>query len=135
MSDVENIDNGMIAYVRYRLEKAQEVYEAARVLYAANQWNSVINRLYYACFYSASALLLYKHISAKSHSGVIGQFSEHIVRTGIISIEVFRVYAKLLNWRSKGDYNDLYDFTKDDVDSIMEPTKIFIDKVAELVEL
>ena len=54
----KNVDNGMTAYVRYRLEKAQEVYEAACVLYNAAQWNSVINRLYYACFYSASALLL-----------------------------------------------------------------------------
>ena len=129
-----NVDNGMTAYVRYRLEKAQEVYEAACVLYDAAQWNSVINRLYYACFYSASALLLNRHISAKSHAGVIGQFSEHIVRTGLISIEEFRVYAKLLNWRTKGDYNDLYDFNKEDVDSMMKPTKSFIDKVATLVE-
>ena len=101
----------------------------------ASQWNSVINRLYYACFYSATALLLYKKISAKSHSGVIGQFSEQIVRTGLVSIEEFRVYAKLLNWRSKGDYNDLFDFTKEDVDSMMNPTKHFIDKVAGLIEL
>lgn len=85
-------------------------------------------------FYSAGALLLNKHISAKSHAGVIGQFSEHIVRTGLVSIEEFRVYAKLLNWRTKGDYNDLYDFNKEDVDSMMEPTKSFIDKVATLVE-
>ena len=131
----ESVDDGMKAYVRYRLEKAQEVYQAACVLYDASQWNSVINRLYYACFYSAGALLLNRHVSAKSHSGVIGQFSEHIVRTGIVSIEEFRVYAKLLNWRTKGDYNDLYDFNKEDVDSIMEPTKHFIDKVAGLVEL
>ncbi len=125
----------MTAYVRYRLEKAQEVYQAAKVLYDASQWNSVINRLYYACFYSASALLLYKHIPAKSHSGVIGQFSEAFVRQGIVDIATFRVYAKLLNWRSKGDYNDLFDFTKEDVDSMMEPTKVFIDKVASLIDL
>ena len=131
----KGVDNGMRAYVRYRLEKAQEVYQAACILYDASQWNSVINRLYYACFYSAGALLLNRHISAKSHAGVIGQFSEHIVRTGIISIEEFRVYAKLLNWRTKGDYNDLYDFNKEDVDSIMEPAKHFIDKVATLIEL
>ena len=42
---------------------------------------------------------------------------------------------KLLNWRSKGDYNDLFDFTKEDVDSMMNPTKHFIDKVAGLIEL
>lgn len=128
-------DNGIKAYVRYRLEKAQEVYQAARVLYDASQWNSVINRLYYACFYSASALLLSKQISAKSHSGVIGQFSEHIVRPGIVTIDEFRVYAKLLNWRTKGDYNDLYDFTKEDVDSMMIPAKHFIDKTASLIVL
>lgn len=125
----------MTAYIRYRLEKAQEVYEAACVLYRASQWNSVINRLYYACFYSASALLMYKHISAKSHSGVIGQFSECIVRPGIISVEEFRIYAKLLNWRSKGDYNDLFDFSKEDVDSMMEPVNGFINRVAGLIEL
>lgn len=132
---MSDLDENMTAYVRYRLEKAQEVYQAAVVLYDASQWNSVINRLYYSCFYSASAYLLYKHIPAKSHSGVIGQFSENVVRVGIISIEDFRVYAKLLNWRSKGDYNDLFDFTKEDVDSMMIPVKVFIDKVADLIEL
>ena len=132
---MNEFDENMTAYVRYRLEKAQEVYQAACVLYDAAQWNSVINRLYYACFYSASALLLYRHISAKSHSGVIGQFSEQIVRPCIVSIDEFRVYAKLLNWRSKGDYNDLFDFSREDVDSMMEPTKHFIDKVASLIEL
>lgn len=96
-------DESMIAYVRYRLEKAQETYCAASILFEAGQWNSVINRLYYSCFYSASALLLYKRFSSKSHAGVIGLFSEKIVRSGMIPIEEFRVYAKLLNWRSKGD--------------------------------
>lgn len=132
---MNEIGDNMIAYVRYRMEKAEETYQAAVVLYNASQWNSVINRLYYACFYSASALLLYRHIPAKSHSGVIGQFSEHIVRVGDISIEDFRVYAKLLNWRSKGDYSDLFDFSKEDVDSMMEPAKRFIECVKQLIDL
>ncbi len=132
---MNEMDENMTAYVRYRLEKAEETYQAAVVLYNACQWNSVINRLYYACFYVASALLLYKHIPAKSHSGVIGQFSEQIVRPGFISVEEFRVYAKLLNWRSKGDYSDLFDFTKEDVDSMMEPAATFIAKVKDLIDL
>lgn len=135
MSNTVNMNEEMTAYIRYRLEKAQEVYYAANVLYNAAQWNSVINRLYYACFYSASAMLLYYGISAKSHSGVIGKFSEHVVRQGIISLEEFRVYAKLQSWRTKGDYNDLFDFTEEDVSSMMKPAKDFIDKVASLIEL
>jgi uncharacterized protein (UPF0332 family) len=117
------------------LDKAQEVYQAARVLYDAQQWNSVVNRLYYACFYSASALLLHRHIPAKTHSGVIGKFSEEVVRTGELSTDDFRVYAKLLNWRAKGDYSDLYDFDKEAIDSIMEPTKRFIDRVSTLIRI
>jgi uncharacterized protein (UPF0332 family) len=129
----ETID--MTEYIRYRLDKAQEVYQAARVLYDAQQWNSVVNRLYYACFYSASALLLHRHIPAKTHSGVIGKFSEEVVRTGELSTDDFRVYAKLLNWRAKGDYSDLYNFDKEAIDSIMEPTKRFIDRVSTLIQI
>ena len=132
----EEVEN-MTAYIRYRLEKAQEVYQAACILCDAGQWNSAVNRLYYACFYSASAsaLLLYRHINAKSHSGIIGQFSEHIVRPGIVSKEEFRVYAKLLNWRSKGDYNDLYDFCREDVEPMVPKVKQFIDRITSLITI
>ena len=123
------------AFVRYRLEKAEETYQAAQVLYEAAQWNSVVNRLYYACFYAASAILLHRHISAKSHAGIIGQFSENVVRTGEVSIDDFRVYSKLLNWRTKGDYSDLYDFSKEDIDMVMIPARHFIDQVKGLIVL
>ena len=49
--------------------------------------------------------------------------------------EEFRVYAKLLNWRSKGDYNDLYDFCKEDVEPMVPKVKSFIDNVACLIRL
>ena len=52
-----------------------------------------------------------------------------------MSIEDFRVYSKLLNWRTKGDYSDLYDFTQEDVDMVMKPARQFIDKVKELIDL
>lgn len=95
----------------------------------------MINRLYYACFYSASALLLCHQVSAKTHSGVIGRFSEEFVRNGVFSVDEFRIYSKLLNWRSKGDYSDLFDFMKEDVQPMMEPVKNFIDKIKDMINL
>lgn len=120
-------------FITYRIGKAEEVYTAASILYEAGQWNSAVNRLYYACFYVASALLLKRGVGAKSHGGVIAKFSECVVRTGEITADEYRVYSKLLNWRTKGDYNDMFDFTKEDVDSIMQPTRHFINKVKELL--
>lgn len=129
------LDDDMTAFVRYRIDKAEEAYMAAKILYDSSQWNAAVNRLYYACFYAASAVLLDRHIGAKSHAGVLGMFSEKIVRTGEVSVDVFRVYSKLLGWRTKGDYSDMFDYTKEDLDMVMVPTRAFLDKVIPLVKL
>lgn len=129
------LDDDLTAFVRYRIEKAEEAYVAAKILYDSSQWNAAVNRLYYACFYAASAVLLDRHIGAKSHAGVLGMFSEKIVRTGEVSVDVFRVYSKLLGWRTKGDYSDMFDYTKEDLDMVMAPTRTFLDKVIPLVKL
>ena len=120
-------------FITYRINKAEEVYAAAVILYNAGQWNSAINRLYYACFYVASALLLKRGVGAKSHAGVIAKFSECVVRTGEVTADEYRVFSKLLNWRTKGDYNDMFDFSKEDVDDVLQPTRQFIDKVKTLL--
>lgn len=120
-------------FVTYRISKADEVYEAVVLLYDAGQWNSAVNRLYYACFYVASAYLMRRGIGAKSHGGVIAKFSECAVRSGEITADEYRVYSKLLNWRTKGDYNDMFDFTQEDLDCVMIPTKHFVEKVKTLL--
>lgn len=55
--------------------------------------------------------------------------------TGKIGINDFRVYSKLLGWRTKGDYSDMFDYTKEDLDMVMGPTRVFLDKVIPLVSL
>jgi uncharacterized protein (UPF0332 family) len=120
-------------FITYRLNKAEEVYAAAVLLYNAGQWNSAVNRLYYACFYAASALLLKRGIGAKTHAGVISKFSESVVRTHEMSADEYKVYSKLLNWRTKGDYSDMFDFCKEDLDDVMEPTRVFLDGVKKLI--
>ena len=125
--------NEIDEFITYRINKADEVYNAAVILYNAGQWNSAINRLYYACFYVASALLLKRGVGAKSHAGVIVKFSESAVRTGEVTADEYRVFSKLLNWRTKGDYSDMFDFTKEDVDDVLQPTRNFVDKVKTLL--
>ena len=132
---MSELDDDMTAFVRYRIDKAEEAYDAARILYDSAQWNAAVNRLYYACFYVASALLLNRHIGAKSHAGVLGMFSERVVRTGEMEIDDFRVYSKLLGWRTKGDYGDMFDFTREDLDMVMAPARSFVDKVRHLIAL
>ncbi|MDX1940295.1 MAG: HEPN domain-containing protein [Saprospiraceae bacterium] len=43
----------------YRLQRAHEALEEANVMVSIQHWNTAANRLYYACFYAASAYLIY----------------------------------------------------------------------------
>lgn len=45
-------------YIEYRLSKALEALQDAKLLAGNNRWNACINRLYYSCYYAVSALLL-----------------------------------------------------------------------------
>ena len=43
--------------VKYRMERANETLQEARLLAKEGYYNATFNRLYYACFYAALALL------------------------------------------------------------------------------
>ncbi|MBF0353001.1 MAG: HEPN domain-containing protein [SAR324 cluster bacterium] len=49
--------------VNYRLTRSEETLEEARILANVGHWNACVNRLYYACFYAVSALLILDNLS------------------------------------------------------------------------
>ena len=75
------------AIVKYRLERAYETLKEADYNTAGGYYNAAVNRLYYACYYAASALLLNCEIEANTHNGVKTQLSMHFVRTGHLSLD------------------------------------------------
>ena len=50
-------------YIAYRLAKATEALRDAKLLAENESWNACVNRLYYACYYAVSALLLKNEVS------------------------------------------------------------------------
>jgi uncharacterized protein (UPF0332 family) len=86
-------------YIDYRLKQAKETLNAAKTLVRDKYWNSVINRLYYTCFYALSALLYKHNIDAKSHSGIKYQFGLHFIKPGLIDKSIAEVYVELFDYR------------------------------------
>lgn len=96
------------AIVFYRKQKSYAVLQEADDAAIDAHWNLAIQRLYYAAYYMASALLLKSNIPAQTHNGVIGQIFLHLVTTGKLSKEKGRLYSRLLQNRISGDYNDFF---------------------------
>ncbi len=59
-----------IALVQYRFERAYLTLKEADYMRKGDFFNAAINRLYYACFYAATGLLIAKGIDTGTHNGV-----------------------------------------------------------------
>lgn len=96
--------------VLYRLNRTNETIQDAIILANAKRWNACVNRLYYACFYAVSALLVIQGLSSSRHSGVRSLFNINYVRTGKVPKELARIYNDLFERRQEGDYIDFVSF-------------------------
>jgi len=96
--------------VLYRMTRADETLEDARILAKAGRWNACVNRLYYACFYAVSALLVRDGLSSSKHAGVRSLFNRQYVKTGKIPKDLARIYNDFFEKRQEGDYIDFVSF-------------------------
>lgn len=93
--------------VNYRITRASETLDEAKLLFSEKHYEGSVNRLYYACFYAANALLLSSGLSSKKHSGVRALLHQHFVKTEKLSKELGNLYDTLYDFRERSDYEDL----------------------------
>jgi len=121
--------------ISYRLTRADETLNEVAKLIQLGYYNTSINRLYYATFYAAIALLLQEGIDVKSHAGVRKMLGLNFVSTGKITKKSGFIYSELFDKRHKGDYNDFFDFTEDDVVGLLQPAKELLKEIKSLIVL
>jgi len=119
--------------ITYRLARARETLDEARLMADSNHWHGCVNRLYYACFYSVNALLLKDGLSSSKHSGVRSLFNKQYVMTGLVPKELATLYNTLFDTRQEADYEDLFSIDSSEVRIWLEQAVYFIDHVTSLV--
>ena len=66
------------------MEKANHLMHQADMMCELQQWDIAANRYYYVCFHAVQALFIHNKLVSRRHSGMLTQFGQHFIKTGII---------------------------------------------------
>jgi len=118
--------------IKYRLERAAESLSDAEKLLESGSLHSTVNRIYYAMFYSVTALLLTKNLSSSKHSGIRALFNREFINKGEANKDLGRFYSEIFEKRQKSDYKDFIEFPKKEVEEWFATAVDFIKDIREL---
>ena len=121
------------ALVILRFQRAKETIFETKGNMQLGYWRIAANRLYYACYYAASALLIKHQITTHSHAGVLNQLGLYFVSKGIINNEIGKTIKQLFNLRQTGDYDDWVVITEDKIAPLIAPAEEFINEMEKLI--
>ena len=119
--------------VMYRLERAKHTLKEVIDVGNIGYWNLAANRLYYAAYYASVALLIHNGIETTTHKGVMRMIGVSFVVKGILSPDHSKLLARLFSMRQSGDYEDLFDWDKNDVLPLIPRVEEYIQRVSELI--
>ncbi len=119
--------------IRYKISRAEETLDEARVMLQTGHPYGAANRIYYACFYAVTALLLTRDLSSNKHSGVIALFNRNFVKPGLISVDLGKFYSRMFDNRLESDYADWVELEKQDVQDELVHAEEFINTIIALI--
>jgi uncharacterized protein (UPF0332 family) len=118
--------NASGALAKHRIERARAALAEADLLIEQRLFVGAMNRVYYAAFYAARALLATRDLDSSRHSGVIALFQEHFVRTGLIPADTARALPRAFEKRQTSDYGDFSEPASDEVCALRDQVNAFV---------
>lgn len=120
------MDDKITALSNYRLDKAKEDLDTAKVNLENNKISQSVNRSYYAMFHAVRALLAIECFDSKKHSAIISHFNQYYIATDKIDKIYFKMLVEAFDVRNKSDYQDFYIISKQDGETQLNNASKFI---------
>lgn len=119
--------------IQYWLRKADTALESAHSEVAAGRFDFATNRVYYACFYAASAVLLEIGLRFVKHAGVRGAIHQHLVKTGKLDAKWAKAYDRIFENRQMADYLELYEPEEAHLEELLHQAEGFVSEMKLLL--
>lgn len=119
--------------ISYKLEKSELTLKESEVLATSEFFNAAVNRLYYAVYYAASALMLGSSLETVTHKGIKTMLGLKFIQPGILEREYGQIYQRLFDSRQAGDYEDFIYYEKGTYEELRPLAEKFIAKIKEML--
>jgi uncharacterized protein (UPF0332 family) len=103
-------DEARARNVEYLMLNAEQSLESAKAEAAASRHRFAMNRVYYACFYAASAVLVSRGLHFVKHAGLRAAVHRDLVKTGAVSPEMGAFFDEVFQDRQDADYGAFVEF-------------------------
>jgi uncharacterized protein (UPF0332 family) len=121
---------------KINIDKSDEALKAAEMMIRENMLFTALNRIYYACFYTVTALAEINDFKTSKHSSMLGWFHKNFVFEGkTFTKEQYKVYEQTFRYRLRGDYDTLYTPSMEETTDLLAKAKSFIETVREYISL
>ena len=102
------MDKLAVDLCEYRLKKANDLIDQAKLLFYGKKYDGSINRSYYAIFNAIRAILALITVDSSKHSGVLAYFDRFFVKTRIFDKKFSKIAHAAFDIRQDNDYEDFY---------------------------
>ncbi|MBE0538649.1 MAG: HEPN domain-containing protein [Ignavibacterium sp.] len=122
-----------IELIKYRLNRASETLEEAKISIENKRYLLAANRIYYASFYAVSTLAIKHEFKTSKHAQLLSWFNKTFVKTEIIEKRLGKFYLDAFEMRQESDYEDFVVIDKTSIDDKLKLASEFIDKISKLL--
>jgi len=115
------------------LEEATESLHDAEALLTMKRYKAVVSRSYYVMYHTTKAVLASINVETFTHQGVNTQFTKHFIRTGIFDKSVIKAFSKMLEKRTKADYEIGFRAEEDDAIFALSEATLYYNTINEYI--
>lgn len=124
----------MTSRQRNLLDKARRKLLTARRDFESDSFEDCVSRAYYAMFYVAEAVLDTEGLAFSSHAAVIAGFGQRFAKTGKVPADFHRYLQKGQDLRLRGDYDEVYQVTREEAAEQMARAEEFLSFTEEFLQ-
>lgn len=120
--------------IKYAIGKSEQALKSARDSINNENFETAQNRIYYAIFYSVSALAYKNNFTTAKHKQLMGWFNKKFIyEEKIFDKRMLDIYKDAFSKRQKSDYEFLFYTNKDDIENSLEEAAFFVNYIKKVI--